>query len=138
MTIEDVLATDLPQAPPIKKENLDPVCRSEVLEYIGETITRVDWLLFLRGLRITFTAEHNRRTQTCTIYVAGKIVSQFSCEDPSETPELPYLITREGQKFVVAWIITDLKETFALQVNTRALETLVFLDSSFKLESDEA
>ena len=33
-------------------------------------------------------------------------------------------------------MITDLKETFALQVNARALETLVFLDSSFKLESD--
>ena len=122
---------------PKKMENLDPVCRSEVLEYIGETITRVDWLLFLRGLRITFSAEHNKRTHTCTIYVAGKIVIQFSCEDPSETPELPYLITREGQKFVVAWIITDLKETFALQVNTRALETLVFLDSSFKLESEK-
>ena len=96
LTIEDVLATDLALAPPIEKENLDPVCRSEVLEYNGETITRVDWLLFVRGLRTTFSAEHNKRTQTCTISVAGKMVSQFSCEDPSETSELPYLITREG------------------------------------------
>ena len=96
LTIKDVLATKLPLAPPIKKENLAPVCRSEVLEYIGEIITRVDWLLFVRGLRTTFSAEHNKRTQTCTISVAGKMVSQFSCEDPSETSELPYLITREG------------------------------------------
>ena len=94
--MDDVLASELPLAPPIKKENLDPVCRSEVLEHIGETITRVDWLVFLRGVSTTFAAEHNKRTQTCTISVAGKMVSQFSCEDPSETPELPYLITREG------------------------------------------
>ena len=79
LTIEDVPATDLPPAPPIKKENLDQVCRSEVLEHIGETITRVDWPLFLRGVRTTFAAEHNKRTQTCTISVAGKIFHQFSC-----------------------------------------------------------
>ena len=96
LTIEEVLASELRQAPPIKKESLDPVCRSEVLEYIGETITRVNWLLFVRGLRTTFAAEHNKRTQTCTISVVGKIVHQFTCEDPSNTPELPYVFTREG------------------------------------------
>ena len=37
----------------------------------------------------------------------------------------------------MAWITTDLKDSFALQVNARALETLVFLDSSFKLESEK-
>jgi len=74
LTIEEVLANEMPPAPAIKRENLDPVCRSEVLEYEGETLTRVDWLLFLIGLPTTFTAEYNRRTQTCTISVAGKMV----------------------------------------------------------------
>jgi len=42
---------------------------------------------------------------------------------------------REGQKFVVVWVVTDTKETFALQVNGSALNTLVYLDRSFKCEN---
>ena len=57
----DILATELPPAPPIKKENLPPVCRSDVLEFMGETVARLTWILFLFGVRFTFTAEFNRR-----------------------------------------------------------------------------
>ena len=135
MTIEGELATELAPAPPIKRENLPPVCRSEVLEHIGETITRVDWLLFLKGLRTPFSAEFNRRMQTCTLSITGKIVRQFHCEDPSETSELPYVLIKEGQKFVVVWEITDTKESFALQVNASPLDKLAYLDSSFTLET---
>lgn len=33
-------------------------------------------------------------------------------------------------------MVTEMKDTFALQVNACAWETLVFLDRSFKLENE--
>ena len=59
--IDDVLATELPPAPAITKENLPPVCRSEIHEFIGETVTCVTWTIFLFGVLVPFTAEHNKR-----------------------------------------------------------------------------
>ena len=47
--IDDVLATKLPEAPPIKVENIPEVCRSEFHEFAGERITRLSQLLFIRG-----------------------------------------------------------------------------------------
>jgi len=44
-------------------------------------------------------------------------VFQWSCEDPAECPELPYVMTKEGQKFVLSWLVTDVNETFELKVN---------------------
>ena len=117
MYFDDVLATELPLAPLIKKENLAPVCRSEILEHLGETITRITWLLFLFGVRVSFTAEYNRRMKTGLLQVAGKTVFQWNCEDPSDCPDLPHTFTREGQKFSLSWLVTDLKETFDLKVN---------------------
>ena len=65
--LDDVLATELPLAPTIAKENLNTVYRSEELEFIGETITRVTWIVFLFGLRATFTAEHSKRMQKSSL-----------------------------------------------------------------------
>ena len=134
--LDDELATELPEAPPITKDNLPPVCRSEVLEFIGETITRVTWTLFLSGVKVLFTAEHNRRMQTGSLLVSGKIVFQWNCEDPAESSDLPYLMTKESQKFTLSWLVTDTKESFDLQVNNKPMDRLVFLDSSFKLTDD--
>ena len=92
--LDDVLATELPPAPPITKENLPPVCRSDVHEFCGETVTRLTWILFLFGVCTPFTAEFNKRMQTGTYSVDGKIVFQWSCEDPAESPDLPHVMTK--------------------------------------------
>ena len=39
--INDVLATSLPKAPPIKKDNIPVVCQSENLVILGDVIKRV-------------------------------------------------------------------------------------------------
>ena len=94
LTIEDVLASDLSKATPITMENIPDVCRSDVLAFKGKTITRVSWILFLKGSRISLTAVYNERLQTGILYQDGKILFQFSCEDPSECPDLPYFFTK--------------------------------------------
>ena len=119
------------------KSNLEPVCRSDVLKYIGETITRTTWLFFFFGLRVPFTAEYNRRMQTGSLTVAGKVVFQWSCQNPADCDALPYYMTRNGQKFELAWIVGDSEETFDLRVNGRPVESLVYLDRSFQHSDDK-
>ena len=109
------------------------MCRSEVHEFIGETITRLTWTLFLFGICTPFTAEFNKRMQTGSFSVSGKIVFQWNCENPAESSDLPYVTTKEGQKFVLSWIVTDIKETFDLKVNNDSLNVLKYLDSAFQL-----
>ena len=41
--LDEVLVTELPEAPAITKQNLDSVYRSDVHEFIGEVVTRVTW-----------------------------------------------------------------------------------------------
>ena len=94
--LDDILVTELPPAHAMTKKNIPPVCRSEVHEFIGETVTRLTWTLFLFGVCTPFTAEFNKRMQTGTYSVAGKIVFQWSCEDPAESSDLPYVMTKEG------------------------------------------
>ena len=72
--LDDVKFEELPEAPPVAKENLNAVCRSDVFEHIGETIIMVTWILFIIGLRVSVTAEFNRRMQTGTLSVGGKVV----------------------------------------------------------------
>ena len=135
--LDDIDATELPSAPVITKDNLPPVCRSEVHEFIGETVTHLTWTLFLFGVRIPFTAEFNKRMQTGTYAVGGNIVFQWNCEDPSESSDLPYVMAKQGQKFVLSWIVTDIKETFDLQVNNDSLNVLKYLDSGFQLSDQK-
>ena len=97
--VDDVLATELPKATPIKKQNLPEVCRSEITEFLGESKTRKSWLLFLRGVANVFAIEHDKRTQMCSLWVAGKLVAQWHCIDPYECPSFPYLLVRDGIKF---------------------------------------
>ena len=61
--INDVLVTELPEAPPITKENIPEVCRSEITKWAGESRTRKTWMLFIRGEREVITIEHEKRTQ---------------------------------------------------------------------------
>lgn len=130
---DDILVDDLPPAPPITKANLPSVCRSDVHEFIGETLTRITWTLFLYGVCTPFTAEFNRRMQTGTFSVAGKIEFQWNCEDPAECAELPYTMTKQGQKFVLSWNVTETKECFDLKVNNGCMDALKYLYSGFKL-----
>ena len=100
-------------------------------------MTRLTWTLFLFGVCTPFTAEFNKRMQTGTFSVSGKIVFQWNCEDPTESPDLPYLMTRQGQKFVLSWIVTDTKESFDLKVNNESLDALKYLDSAFRISDDK-
>ena len=92
-------------------------------------MTRLTWTLFLFGVCTPFTAEFNRRMQTGTYAVDGKIVYQWNCEDPAESADLPYILTKQGQKFILSWIETDSNETFDLSVNNDSLNALKYLDS---------
>ena len=80
--IDDVLATELPPAWSIRKEDLNDVYRSDIHEFIGESLTRVTWLLFLFGKPVPFTAEYERRSQKGTLEIDGKPVHEWTCEDP--------------------------------------------------------
>ena len=75
--------------------------------------------------------------QTGTLEIDGKIVFQWNCEDPAECSHLPYLRIKDGQKFVLSWLVTDMQETFDLKVNNQAVSSYNYLDSSFKLEDDQ-
>ena len=48
--INEVLVTDLPAAPPIKKENIPVVCQSDNLVFLGDVTKRVTFQLFIEGL----------------------------------------------------------------------------------------
>ena len=48
--INEVLTTDLPVAPPIKKENIPVVCQSDNLVFLGDVTKRVTFQLFIEGL----------------------------------------------------------------------------------------
>ena len=60
--IGDMLATELPTAPPIILSDSSSVLKSESYEYISETMTRMTWLVYLRGEKVSFVAEYNWRT----------------------------------------------------------------------------
>ena len=74
LLIGKVPATELTRAPPITKENLASVCRSDVFEHLSETRTLVTWPLFIHGHKEVVSAEFNKRTQTGTVSVAGKLI----------------------------------------------------------------
>ena len=77
-----MLVTELPEPWFITKENLDAVYRSEVHEFIGNSLTRVTWHLFLFGKAVPFTAEYEKRSQKGTLEIDGKPVHEWTCEDP--------------------------------------------------------
>ena len=106
-------------------------------EFIGETVTRITWTLFLSGVCTPFTAEFNKRMQTGYFSVDGKFVFQWNCENPAESPDLPHVMTRQGQKFVLSWIESESKETFDLKVNNSPLNSLKYLDSAFQMSDDK-
>ena len=39
-------------------------------------------------------------------------------------------------KLAISWLVTDVKETFDLQVNDSSMEELLFLEKSFRLKDD--
>ena len=94
--LNDVLVTDLSKAPPIKKDNLPPVCRSTILEHITETLTRVTINLFFAGELAPLECELNRRSNNATFLLNGKMLKQFYCEDPESSQDLPYITTHKN------------------------------------------
>ena len=46
LEINDVPVSELPEAPPITKENVPEVCRSDYTEFPGESRIRKTWNLF--------------------------------------------------------------------------------------------
>ena len=75
--IEDVSAYDLPEAPPIAKENIPIVCQSENLVFKGEVTTRITYNVFIKGVLSHIVAEHNRRSLCTIVEVNGKIMKQW-------------------------------------------------------------
>ena len=77
MWINDVLVSDLPSAPPIKKDNIPIVCQSDNLVFLGDVTKRVTFQLFIEGLLHQFIAEHNCRSLTTFLEVDDKISKQW-------------------------------------------------------------
>ena len=71
--VEDTLTTDLPIAPPVKREDVPVLCQSDVMTYNGEVIKRSTIHLFIHGLLHQFVAEHNARSLSTSLEVDGKI-----------------------------------------------------------------
>ena len=62
---------------------------------------------------------------------------KWNCKDPAESPDLPHVMTKEGQKFELSWIEMDTKESFDLKVNNDSLNALKYLDSGFQLSDNK-
>ena len=75
--IKEVLSTDLPSAPPIRKENVPDVCQSDTLSFLGEVKKRFTFQLFIYGLLHQIIAEHNARSLTTSLEVEGKLEKQW-------------------------------------------------------------
>ena len=75
--VDDIKMTDLPQAPPIAKENIPVVCQSENFVFNGEVTTRITFNVFVKGSLSQIVAEHNRRSLCTTIEADGKIIKQW-------------------------------------------------------------
>ena len=71
--IDGTLATDLPPAPPIAKEDIPVVCQSDNYEYKGEVTTRITYNVFVEGTLSQIVAEHNRRSLSTSVEVDSKI-----------------------------------------------------------------
>ena len=71
--IDDTLVTELPPAPPLAKDDIPVVCKSENFEMKGEVISRVTYNVFVEGILSSIVAEHNRRSLCTMIEVNGKI-----------------------------------------------------------------
>ena len=141
--INEVLVTDLPAAPPIKKENIPVVCQSDNFVFLGDVTKRVTFQLFIEGLLHQFIAEHNCRSLTTFLEVDDKIMKQWNGVTLEQLAAEPFTFYHLGQKFVLKWVIADpesgLPDTFALEANGAALDTLEYMVSTFKLvESDVA
>ena len=88
--INEVLVTDLPAAPPIKKDNIPMVCQSDNLVFLGDVTKRVTFQLFIEGLLHQFIAEHNCRSLTTFLEVDNKISKQWDGVTLDKLSEEPY------------------------------------------------
>ena len=75
--INDVLASELPKAPPIEKDHIPTVCQSENLVLMGDTIKRVTFQIFVHGLMHQIVADHNCRSLCTSLEVDDKIIKQW-------------------------------------------------------------
>ena len=74
LQVNDTIAKDLPNAPPIKKENIATVCQSDNLVLDSEVIKRTTFTMFIDGLMDQFIADHNSRSMTTQYIVNDKII----------------------------------------------------------------
>lgn len=63
--INDIQASTLPKAPPLKKENIPIVCQSDNLVLLGDVTKRTTFQIFIEGLMEQIEADHNARS-LCT------------------------------------------------------------------------
>ena len=92
----------------------------------------------MKGRICCFGAEFDRRGGDIKLSLDGKTVHKFATQDPSDSSELPYVFTKEGQKFIVVWKVTDLEENFDLAVNGGPYEALPYRDPSRELNRSAA
>ena len=141
MWINEVPVTDLPAAPPIKKDNIPVVCQSDNLVFLSDLIKRVTFQLFIKGLLHQFVAEHNVRSLCTFLEVDGKINKQWDGLTLKQFSEQPFTFYHLGQKFVLKWVIadpdSDFKDIFVLEANGLPLSQLEFLAPNFKIEDDD-
>ena len=96
LSINEVLVSELPPAPPIKKDNIPLVCQSDNHVFLGDVTKRVTFQLFIEGLLHQFIAEHNCRSLTTFLEVDDKIMKQWDGVTLEKLSEQPYTFYHLG------------------------------------------
>lgn len=139
--IDDIFPEDLPDAPPVKKEDIPTVCQSENFEYFGEVTTRITFNVFLEGILCPIVAEHNRRSLYTFLEVDGKVEKYWEGITLDKLAEQPYTFYLNGRKFVLRWVVqledSDDVDRFELQVDGDPLAKLFYLNLDFQLIEKE-
>ena len=135
------MATELPKAPLIEKENIPILCQSENFVFNSEVTSRITYNVFIKGLLSQILAEHNRRSLCTKIEVDGKIVKQWDGMTLEQFADQPHTFYVNEQKFTLFWIVqpdhSEAEDGFELHANGRSVSKLEFLNLDFKMVDEE-
>ena len=96
LTINTIPTSALPQAPPLKKENIPVVCQSDNLTFISDILTRVTFQVFIESILNQIVASHNARSLLTTLEVDEKIIKQWDGLSLKQIAEMPYPFSHQG------------------------------------------
>ena len=132
LSVDEIAFDDLPE---IKEEIDAPEVGHSIDErFMGPSIHRVDFLVFLKGYRTPISIEHDLRSGLVSLDVDGKPWKSWHAKTFTEAFSVPYNFTHDGHKFTVR--INDDKEgdevyKIELEIDGILFENHPYVDKDF-------